>query len=87
MVKVDDEDFVNITVSNIISGFHDEIDQGIIEIIQPSPHFYPNFSSINTENFFGDHANRVIWRTKQNYDYAYLWEYAQNKGVYYLNVC
>ncbi|KAF5918114.1 hypothetical protein HPG69_018455 [Diceros bicornis minor] len=65
-------------------GFPTEIHSGLLEVISPSPHFYPDFSRLRES--FGDPKERVRWRTKQNLDYCFLMMYAQSKGIYYVQV-
>ncbi|XP_054573088.1 alpha-1,3-mannosyl-glycoprotein 4-beta-N-acetylglucosaminyltransferase B isoform X3 [Eptesicus fuscus] len=61
-----------------------EIHSGLLEVIAPSPHFYPDFSRLRES--FGDPKERVRWRTKQNLDYCFLMMYAQSKGIYYVQL-
>ncbi|KAL8212052.1 UNVERIFIED_CONTAM: hypothetical protein K2H54_035806 [Gekko kuhli] len=64
--------------------FPNEIHSGLLEVISPSPHFYPDFSRLRES--FGDPKERVRWRTKQNLDYCFLMMYAQSKGIYYVQL-
>ncbi|XP_066134635.1 alpha-1,3-mannosyl-glycoprotein 4-beta-N-acetylglucosaminyltransferase B isoform X1 [Saccopteryx bilineata] len=64
--------------------FPTEIHSGLLEVISPSPHFYPDFSRLRES--FGDPKERVRWRTKQNLDYCFLMMYAQSKGIYYVQL-
>ncbi|EPQ06951.1 Alpha-1,3-mannosyl-glycoprotein 4-beta-N-acetylglucosaminyltransferase B [Myotis brandtii] len=66
------------------SRFPTEIHSGLLEVIAPSPHFYPDFSRLRES--FGDPKERVRWRTKQNLDYCFLMMYAQSKGIYYVQL-
>ena len=80
-----DLDFVISTVEKLQSEFGNHIDRGFLDIIVPSPKFYPNFSNIDLS--FGDSVEQVKWRSKQNLDYAYLMMYARNRGInYYLQL-
>ncbi|XP_031809690.1 alpha-1,3-mannosyl-glycoprotein 4-beta-N-acetylglucosaminyltransferase B isoform X3 [Sarcophilus harrisii] len=69
---------------NIKALFPTEIHSGLLEVISPSPHFYPDFSRLRES--FGDPKERVRWRTKQNLDYCFLMMYAQAKGMYYVQL-
>ncbi|NWT36783.1 MGT4B acetylglucosaminyltransferase, partial [Rissa tridactyla] len=69
---------------NIRNLFPKEIHSGLLEVISPSPHFYPDFSHLRES--FGDPKERVRWRTKQNLDYCFLMMYAQSKGIYYVQL-
>uniref|UniRef100_A0A671RMX7 Alpha-1,3-mannosyl-glycoprotein 4-beta-N-acetylglucosaminyltransferase B-like n=1 Tax=Sinocyclocheilus anshuiensis TaxID=1608454 RepID=A0A671RMX7_9TELE len=70
--------FVNAVVQTV------QTKSGVIEVISPSPHYYPDFS--NLKETFGDPKERVRWRTKQNLDYSFLMLYAQSKGTYYVQL-
>ncbi|CAG4977688.1 unnamed protein product [Colias eurytheme] len=60
------------------------VKSGMIEVLSPSPTYYPNFDSVPLT--LGDSAKRVMWRTKQNLDALYLMSYGQTKGTYYLMI-
>lgn len=64
--------------------FLQQIDSGIIEIISPSPAYYPNLDDL--PQTLGDSAERVRWRSKQNLDYAFLMSYCQPKGTFYVQL-
>ncbi|XP_054886924.1 alpha-1,3-mannosyl-glycoprotein 4-beta-N-acetylglucosaminyltransferase B [Poeciliopsis prolifica] len=64
--------------------FPAEIQSGLLEVVSPSLHFYPDFSKLRES--FGDPKERVRWRTKQNLDYSFLMMYAQTKGTYYVQL-
>ncbi|XP_077103764.1 alpha-1,3-mannosyl-glycoprotein 4-beta-N-acetylglucosaminyltransferase B isoform X2 [Siphateles boraxobius] len=76
--------FVNAVVQSVQTNLPNDVSSGLIEVISPSPHFYPDFS--NLKETFGDPKERVRWRTKQNLDYSFLMLYAQFKGTYYLQL-
>ncbi|XP_063776447.1 alpha-1,3-mannosyl-glycoprotein 4-beta-N-acetylglucosaminyltransferase-like protein MGAT4D isoform X1 [Pseudophryne corroboree] len=76
--------YVNDIANVIKESFPHEIQSGVLEIISPSPLYYPDFSNI--KETFGDSKERVRWRTKQNLDYSFLMLYAQPKGTYYLQL-
>uniref|UniRef100_A0A8D3EFN8 Alpha-1,3-mannosyl-glycoprotein 4-beta-N-acetylglucosaminyltransferase B n=1 Tax=Scophthalmus maximus TaxID=52904 RepID=A0A8D3EFN8_SCOMX len=65
-------------------SFPAEIQSGLLEVVSPSVHFYPDFSRLRES--FGDPKERVRWRTKQNLDYCFLMMYAQTKGTYYVQL-
>ncbi|TNM99018.1 hypothetical protein fugu_013582 [Takifugu bimaculatus] len=62
----------------------DDVQSGLLEVVSPSPHYYPDFSTIKES--LGDSKDRVRWRTKQNLDFSYLMHYAQDKGSYYIQL-
>lgn len=57
------------------SEFPDLLQSGLLEIVVPSPNFYPDLKSVSPT--FDDKPERMFWRTKQNLDYAYLMMYCQ----------
>ncbi|XP_052006309.1 alpha-1,3-mannosyl-glycoprotein 4-beta-N-acetylglucosaminyltransferase B-like isoform X2 [Xyrauchen texanus] len=76
--------FVNAVAKSIRDNIPDAVSSGLIEVISPSTHYYPDFSAL--KETFGDSMERVRWRTKQNLDYSFLMQYAQNKGTYYVQL-
>ncbi|MCI4379656.1 hypothetical protein PGIGA_G00230750 [Pangasianodon gigas] len=79
-----DSAFVKSVAKSIQENFPDDVKSGLVEVISPSPYYYPNLS--NLKETFGDSKERVKWRTKQNLDYSYLMLYAQDKGTYYIQL-
>ncbi|MCJ8733763.1 hypothetical protein PDJAM_G00227330 [Pangasius djambal] len=79
-----DSAFVKSVAKSIEENFPDDVKSGLVEVISPSPYYYPNLS--NLKETFGDSKERVKWRTKQNLDYSYLMLYAQDKGTYYIQL-
>uniref|UniRef100_A0A9J7XKS7 Zgc:154054 n=1 Tax=Cyprinus carpio carpio TaxID=630221 RepID=A0A9J7XKS7_CYPCA len=76
--------FVNAVVQSVQTNLPDAVSSGVIEVISPSTHYYPDLS--NLKETFGDPRERVRWRTKQNLDYSFLMLYAQSKGTYYVQL-
>ncbi|XP_060077650.1 alpha-1,3-mannosyl-glycoprotein 4-beta-N-acetylglucosaminyltransferase B-like [Ylistrum balloti] len=68
----------------IQNEFGQHVDSGLLEIISPSPEFYPNLN--NLPQTYGDTKDRVKWRTKQNLDFSFLMLYARSRGVYYVQL-
>ncbi|KAH8293868.1 hypothetical protein KR054_005880, partial [Drosophila jambulina] len=62
----------------------EHLKSGLIDVIAPHLHYYPNLSQLHTT--LHDDPQRLRWRTKQNLDYIYLMSYAQGKGSYYLQL-
>ncbi|KAM3866919.1 LOW QUALITY PROTEIN: alpha-1,3-mannosyl-glycoprotein 4-beta-N-acetylglucosaminyltransferase B [Diretmus argenteus] len=79
-----DPQYANGVADNLKRLFPVEIQSGLLEVISPSVHFYPDFSRLRES--FGDPKERVRWRTKQNLDYCFLMMYAQTKGTYYVQL-
>ncbi|OTF75130.1 alpha-1,3-mannosyl-glycoprotein, partial [Euroglyphus maynei] len=83
-IAENDPEFFQKTASEIIRNFEEQIDSGLIEIISPPAEYYPNFS--NLKQTLGDPIERVKWRSKQNFDFAYLMMYCRSKGTYYVQL-
>lgn len=64
--------------------YPNHIDSGLIEVISPSPAYYPDFEKLRIT--LGDSQERVKWRSKQNLDFAFLMSYAQPKGTFYVQL-
>uniref|UniRef100_A0A8I6AKR6 Alpha-1,3-mannosyl-glycoprotein 4-beta-N-acetylglucosaminyltransferase B n=1 Tax=Rattus norvegicus TaxID=10116 RepID=A0A8I6AKR6_RAT len=84
LIAETDTQYTSAVTENIKALFPTEIHSGLLEVISPSPHFYPDFSRLRES--FGDPKERVRWRTKQNLDYCFLMMYAQSKGIYYVQL-
>ncbi|KAK5605302.1 Alpha-1,3-mannosyl-glycoprotein 4-beta-N-acetylglucosaminyltransferase B [Crenichthys baileyi] len=79
-----DQQYASSVADNLKRLFPVEIQSGLLEVVSPSVHFYPDFSKLRES--FGDPKERVRWRTKQNLDYCFLMMYAQAKGTYYVQL-
>uniref|UniRef100_A0A671E6R9 Alpha-1,3-mannosyl-glycoprotein 4-beta-N-acetylglucosaminyltransferase A n=1 Tax=Rhinolophus ferrumequinum TaxID=59479 RepID=A0A671E6R9_RHIFE len=79
-----DIDYVHGVIANLEKEFSKEISSGLVEIISPPASYYPDLT--NLKETFGDSKDRVRWRTKQNLDYCFLMMYAQEKGIYYIQL-
>nr|XP_032527340.1 alpha-1,3-mannosyl-glycoprotein 4-beta-N-acetylglucosaminyltransferase A-like isoform X2 [Danaus plexippus plexippus] len=64
--------------------FAEHVHSGLVEIVVPSPHYYPDLETLTTNPL--DPSNRVKRRTKQNLDILYLMAYARPRGTYYLSL-
>ncbi|KAM4803571.1 LOW QUALITY PROTEIN: alpha-1,3-mannosyl-glycoprotein 4-beta-N-acetylglucosaminyltransferase A-like [Urocitellus parryii] len=76
--------YVHSVVANLEKEFSKEISSGLVEVISPPESYYPDLT--NLKETFGDSKERVGWRTKQNLDYCFLMMYAQEKGIYYIQL-
>ncbi|XP_069510203.1 alpha-1,3-mannosyl-glycoprotein 4-beta-N-acetylglucosaminyltransferase B isoform X4 [Ambystoma mexicanum] len=84
LIAETDGQYASLVAENLKKMFPNEMQSGLLEVISPSPHFYPDFSRLRES--FGDPKERVRWRTKQNLDYCFLMMYAQSKGTYYVQL-
>ncbi|XP_034938136.1 alpha-1,3-mannosyl-glycoprotein 4-beta-N-acetylglucosaminyltransferase A [Chelonus insularis] len=84
LVAETDLDYVTYVAKQIEVQFPWESEAGLIEVISPSPSYYPDLSKL--KDTLGDDHQRVVWRSKQNLDFAYLMSYAQAKGTFYVQL-
>ena len=86
IAELEDQNYIQDTVEQISKVYKYEVDSGLFDIIVPPNEFYPNLNDLKADKVFNDSAERVKWRTKQNYDFSYLMAYAQRRGEYYLQL-
>eukprot|EP00095_Tigriopus_kingsejongensis_P003848 snap_masked-scaffold20_size707684-processed-gene-3.2 protein:Tk03848 transcript:snap_masked-scaffold20_size707684-processed-gene-3.2-mRNA-1 annotation:"alpha- -mannosyl-glycoprotein 4-beta-n-acetylglucosaminyltransferase b" len=79
-----DLEFVGKVVQELRSDFAEHMASGLIEVISPPADFYPDLSGLQPT--LGDNLERVMWRSKQNLDYAFLMMYAQWRGQFYVQL-
>lgn len=79
-----DKDYVRREAAGIQKEFSAEVDSGLIEVISPPAEYYPDLNSV--KETFGDTAERVKWRTKQNLDFSFLMMYCRIRGTYYVQL-
>ncbi|XP_041800411.1 alpha-1,3-mannosyl-glycoprotein 4-beta-N-acetylglucosaminyltransferase B [Chelmon rostratus] len=79
-----DSAYVSSIAETIGKNFPKEVESGLLEVISPSQHYYPDFTDLRET--FGDSKDRVKWRTKQNLDFSFLMLYAKDKGNYYVQL-
>uniref|UniRef100_A0A8C6TR42 MGAT4 conserved region domain-containing protein n=1 Tax=Neogobius melanostomus TaxID=47308 RepID=A0A8C6TR42_9GOBI len=79
-----DYSYVTSVAETISTSFPKEVESGLLEVVSPPEHYYPNFTTL--KETFGDSKDRVKWRTKQNLDFSFLMLYAQAKGTYYVQL-
>ncbi|XP_015602515.1 alpha-1,3-mannosyl-glycoprotein 4-beta-N-acetylglucosaminyltransferase B [Cephus cinctus] len=84
MVAETDLEYVTYVAKQIEVQFPKESESGIIEVISPSSSYYPDLTKIR--DTLGDDHQRVVWRSKQNLDFAFLMSYAQTKGTFYIQL-
>lgn len=68
----------------IRSEFASHVVSGLIEIILPPEHFYPDLNLVLQR--MGDAAQETRWRTKQSLDYVFLMAYSARRGKYYVQL-
>ncbi|XP_061690103.1 alpha-1,3-mannosyl-glycoprotein 4-beta-N-acetylglucosaminyltransferase B isoform X9 [Syngnathoides biaculeatus] len=84
LVAEADRQYALSVADNLKLLFPSEIRSGLLEVVSPSVHFYPDLSHLRES--FGDPKERVRWRSKQNLDYCFLMMYARTKGTYYVQL-
>ncbi|XP_064615770.1 alpha-1,3-mannosyl-glycoprotein 4-beta-N-acetylglucosaminyltransferase C-like [Liolophura sinensis] len=60
------------------------IDSGFIQIIEAPLEFYPSLSNLRTT--YKHPMDQIIWRSKQNFDFAFLMQYSQSISEFYLQL-
>nr|CAH7748873.1 unnamed protein product [Callosobruchus chinensis] len=73
-----DLEYVLQIAKEIEMRFPAQVESGLIEVVSPSPSYYPNLEKLRIT--LGDSPERVRWRSKQNLDFAFLMSYSQPKG-------
>jgi hypothetical protein len=64
--------------------YSDLINNGVLDIIQVYPNYYPSFDKLKRR--FGDGEARVKWRSKQVIDFSFLSCYCYGLGKYHLQL-
>lgn len=77
-------EFVRQVAVDVRKRFDLDIASGLVEIVAPSPSFYPDLDAVPLT--FGDSRERVRWRTKQNLDFSFLMMYCQRKARFYIQL-
>ncbi len=71
-------------IANISSLFMPFIKSGFVQVVQAARSFYPPLT--NLKRNFGDPPERIVWRSKQNIDFAFLFFYGRNISDYYIQL-
>ncbi|KAJ8299128.1 hypothetical protein KUTeg_023188 [Tegillarca granosa] len=73
-----------LTAQNIYNTYKNFCESGFIHVIHAKSKIYPPFSKL--ERTFNDPMPRVVWRSKQNIDFALLMLYTKSISVYYMQL-
>lgn len=84
LVADTDLSYVRQIAEKIQLKFGDFVDCGLIEVISPSASYYSKMENLRIT--LNDPINRVMWRSKQNLDYAFLMNHAQKKARFYVQL-
>ncbi|CAK9798153.1 Alpha-1,3-mannosyl-glycoprotein 4-beta-N-acetylglucosaminyltransferase B [Anthophora quadrimaculata] len=84
LIAETDLEYVTYVAKQIEVQFPTEYEAGVIDVISPSASYYPDLSKLH--DTLGDDHQRVVWRSKQNLDFAFLMSYAQTKGTFYVQL-
>ncbi|XP_050471554.1 alpha-1,3-mannosyl-glycoprotein 4-beta-N-acetylglucosaminyltransferase B isoform X1 [Bombus huntii] len=84
LIAETDLEYVTYVAKQIEVQFPTEFEAGVIDVISPSASYYPDLSKLH--DTLGDDHQRVVWRSKQNLDFAFLMSYAQTKGTFYVQL-
>ncbi|XP_046345566.2 alpha-1,3-mannosyl-glycoprotein 4-beta-N-acetylglucosaminyltransferase C-like [Haliotis rufescens] len=69
---------------DIRRNFSDAIDAGMLHVIQAPSGYYPNLTI--TKFTYGQEKHYIQWRAKQNFDYAFMFEYSLDISKYYMQI-
>ena len=78
------EDYNNDIKDLVQDNFADYVREGFIQVVTAPESFYPPLN--NLKRNFGDELERVLWRSKQVVDYAFLFSYSVDISQYYLQL-
>ena len=67
------------TEATIRENYEKYVTSGSLQVIEAPREFYDGMSQYGNDSYMN-------WRTKQNYDYAYLMQYCQNISEYYMQM-
>ncbi|CAH1736390.1 unnamed protein product [Aphis gossypii] len=84
MIAEVDLEYTRQLSEEIKNRLSDAVNSGLLEIIAPSPGYYPDLKNLRLT--LGDSEDRVRWRSKQNLDFALLMMYCQPKGSFYVQL-
>ncbi|VVC29946.1 Hypothetical protein CINCED_3A025295 [Cinara cedri] len=84
MIGETDQEYIKQVTEEIKSRLPEAANSGLLDIIAPSPEYYPDFSKLRLT--LGDSEDRVRWRSKQNLDFVFLMMYCQPKGSFYVQL-
>ncbi|CAH1736394.1 unnamed protein product [Aphis gossypii] len=84
MIGEIDQQYLQQVTAEIKNRLPEAVNSGLVDIIAPSPEYYPDFSKLRIT--LGDSEDRVRWRSKQNLDYVFLMMYCQPKGSFYVQL-
>jgi len=79
-----DPAFVYEISADIQKQFNTHLESGLLEVISPPVEFYPDPTTL--KKTLGDDMERVVWRSKQNLDFAFLMMYAKSRGTFYVQL-
>lgn len=79
-----DLEYIQLVAKEIEIRFNTYVENGLIEVISPSPNYYPDMEKLRVT--LNDPLERVKWRSKQNLDFAYMMAYAQPKATFYVQL-
>ena len=71
-------------VATVGKWFGNELNSGVIQIIEAPKSLYPMFFKV--PRLWNDKPERVRWRSKQCIDYAILFQYCSELGSFYLQL-
>ncbi|XP_064615771.1 alpha-1,3-mannosyl-glycoprotein 4-beta-N-acetylglucosaminyltransferase C-like [Liolophura sinensis] len=68
----------------LVKKYRNFFDSGLMRTIQAPRSFYPSFKKL--KQTYNHDPSTVKWRSKQNFDYAFMMEYSMGLSEYYLQL-
>ena len=79
-----DREYNEKVVKEILNEHSSYVNMGFIQIVQLNKEFYPPLE--NLKRNFNDKPDRVMWRSKQVIDFAFMFLFARNLTDYYIQI-
>ncbi|KAL5006841.1 hypothetical protein ScPMuIL_015647 [Solemya velum] len=70
--------------SEIRTKYEQYVNETVLQVIEAPTSFYSGMSS--TKNIYKYTEKHNIWKSKQNFDFAYIQLYSQNLSTYYMQI-
>ncbi|XP_069133010.1 alpha-1,3-mannosyl-glycoprotein 4-beta-N-acetylglucosaminyltransferase C-like isoform X2 [Argopecten irradians] len=72
--------------AKLYANFRDYFEDGMIQVVNAPMSIYPDFKTNSIKGAIRDTAERTLWRSKQNLDFAFLMLYSKNLSEYYIQL-
>ncbi|XP_033752787.1 alpha-1,3-mannosyl-glycoprotein 4-beta-N-acetylglucosaminyltransferase C-like [Pecten maximus] len=72
--------------AKLYSNFKDYFEDGMLQVVKAPMAIYPDFKISHVKGALRDSAERTLWRSKQNLDFAFVMLYSKNISEYYIQL-